>query len=197
MTGRRAYGLRVHAALATIIVFAAAGCSSVFDRSFNAGRYDEAVRAFAADSALHSQPGALYRAALAYATPGHPAHDPARARDLLGSLLQRFPGNRHHREAVAMYNLLESTDRLERDGARIESELDSLRQRVVELERRLTEQEATRIAVASTNVVLRDSLDRAQRMLRVREAQMRALQDELRGLKQIDLGRIAPDTTGR
>jgi len=192
-------GVRAHVrlAMAAFVAVTAVGCSSAFDRSFNAGRYDEAIRVFAADSALHSQPDALYRAALAYATPDHRAYNPARARDLLASLLQRFPGNSNHREAVALFNLLESSERLERDGVRIESELDGLRQRVIALEQRLAEQEATHIEVATSNAALRDSLDRAQRMLRVREAQMRALQDELRALKEIDLGQIVPDTTGR
>ena len=52
--------------------------------------------------------------------------------------------------------------------------------------------------LANSNVALRDSLERTQRLLRVREGQMRALQDELRALKRIDLAPVAPaaDTTG-
>ncbi|NLG61669.1 MAG: hypothetical protein GX539_05445, partial [Candidatus Cloacimonetes bacterium] len=108
----------------------AAGCSSAFERSFNAGRYDEVVRQFVADSALHSDPDALYRAALAYATPDHPEYDVERARELLGELLERYPGRGHHREAVALFSLLENASRLERDGARVESELTALRDRI-------------------------------------------------------------------
>lgn len=174
----------------------ATGCSSAFERSFDAGRYDEVVRQFVADSALHSDPDALYRAALAYATPDHPEYDVERARELLGELLERYPGRGHHREAVALFSLLENASRLERDGARVESELTALRDRIALLEERLAEQESLHAELAGANIALRDSLYRAERVLRVREAQMRALQDELRALKNIDLG-TTQDTTRR
>jgi tetratricopeptide (TPR) repeat protein len=171
-------------------------CSSAFDRSFDAGRYDEAIQHFAADSTLRNEPGALYRAALAYATPDHPAYDPERARELLRDLLDRFPGSGEHRHAVALFSLLETSGRLEREGERVQAELQALRQQVATLEQRIAQQEALHADVASSNVALRDSLERAQRVLRVREAQMRALQDELRALKRIDLRPVSADTSG-
>ncbi len=190
-------GLRGHAAV-ILSVFFVAGCSSAFERSFDAGNYDEVVARFEADSTLHGDPDAVFRAALAYATPDHPSYDPARARDLLGDLLRRFPGSSDHRQAVALFSSLESSERLARDGARIETELHALRGRIAELERRLSAQEALHAEVANSNVALRDSLERTQRLLRVREGQMRALQDELGALKRIDLAPVAPpaDTTG-
>ena len=147
---------RVAALAACALV--AAGCASAFDRSFEAGHYDEVVAQFVADSTLHDDPGALYRAALAYATPDHPSYDPARARALLDELLRRFPGSDDHRQAVALFSSLESSQRLARDGARIETELHELRDRVASLERRLSDQEAVHAELTGSNVALRDSL---------------------------------------
>lgn len=189
---------RVRSSLAILAVgfVALTGCTSAFQRSFDAGRYDEAIRYFDADPSLRRDPGALYRAALAYATPDHPAYDVTRARELLADLLATFPGSSHHREAVALFSLLENASRLERDGARVETELNQLRDRIAALEQRLSEQEALHAELAGSNVALRDSLSQAERVLRVREAQMRALQEELRALKSIDLG-TPTDTTKR
>lgn len=191
----RVMGVGIRGPAAILGVVFVAGCSSAFERSFDAGNYDEVVARFEADSALHSDPDAVFRAALAYATPDHPSYDPARARDLLDELLRRFPGSSDHRQAVALFSSLESSVRLARDGERIETELHELRGRVAELERRLSEQEVLHAEIANSNVALRDSLARTQRMLRVREGQMRALQDELGALKRIDLAPVT-DTTG-
>ncbi|MHB1168955.1 MAG: tetratricopeptide repeat protein [Longimicrobiales bacterium] len=191
----RVMGVGIRGPAAILGVVFVAGCSSAFERSFDAGNYDEVVARFEADSALHNDPDAMFRAALAYATPDHPSYDPARARDLLDELLRRFPGSSDHREAVALFTSLESSERLARDGERIETELHELRGRVAELERRLSEQEVLHAEIANSNVALRDSLARTQRLLRVREGQMRALQDELGALKRIDLAPVT-DTTG-
>src|SRR5690606_41824165 len=61
--------------------------------------------------------------------------------------------------------------------------LTALRDRIALLEERLAEQESLHAELAGANIALRDSLYRAERVLRVREAQMRALQDDLRALK--------------
>lgn len=180
------------------LVFAASGCAgSAFDRSFEAGHYDDALARFAADSSLRDEPRALYRAALARATPDQPTYDPAQARLLLEELVRRFPGGAWHRQAVALLNSLQSTERVARDGARVEMQLQNLRDRIVALEQRLARQESLHDSLATGNVALRDSLERAQRRLRVREAQMQALQDELRALKRIDLAPVATDTSAR
>lgn len=195
MTGST--GGRLRAAVLGL-VFVAAGCAgSAFDRSFEAGHYDDALARFAADPSLRDEPRALYRVALARATPDQPTYDPAQARLLLEDLVRRFPGGAWHRQAVALLNSLQSTERVARDGIRVEMQLRDLRDRIVALEQRLARQEALHDSLATGNVALRDSLERAQRRLRVREAQLQALQDELRALKRIDLAPVATDTSAR
>lgn len=177
---------------------AIAGCaSSRFDRFYDAGRYDAAIAEFAADSSLRADERTLFRAAVARATPNHAAHDPAQARALLDDLLHRFPGGTYHLQARALAASLASTHQLAADASRIESQLTALRERIASLEHRVALQEAVHDELATGTVALRDTLQRVQLQLRVREGQMRALQEELRGLKQIDLAPIQPDTTRR
>src|SRR5690606_41734731 len=100
----------------------------------------------------------------------------------------------HRLESVALFSLLENASSVEGDGARVEAELTALRDRIALLEELLAEQESLHAELAGAIIAPRDSLYRAERVLRVREAQMRALQDELRALQNIDLGttRVTP-----
>lgn len=177
---------------------AVAGCaSSRFDRLYDAGRYEAAIAEFAADSSLRADERTLFRAAVARATPNHVAYEPAQARALLEELLRRFPGGTYHLQARALATSLASTHQLAADASRIASQLTTLRERIASLEHRVALQEALHDELATGAVALRDTLQRVQLQLRVREGQMRALQEELRGLKQIDLAPIVPDTTRR
>lgn len=185
-----------HALLCVTAVLGLAACASTrFDQLYDAGRYDAAIAEFAADSSLRADERTLFRAAVARATPNHAAYEPAQARALLEDLLRRFPAGAYHLQARALATSLASTHQLATDASRIESQLTALRERIASLEHRVALQEAVHDELATGTVALRDTLQRVQLQLQVREGQMRALQEELRGLKQIDLAPIVPDTT--
>lgn len=171
------------------------GCTaSRFDRLFDAGAYPAALDAFAADSSLHDDEHALFRAAVARATPNQPAYDATEARRLLGQLLSRYPNSSYREQATALASSLLSADRLARDASRVEEQLATLRARIMSLEQRVAVQEALHDELTTGALAVRDTLERVQLQLRVREGQLRELQDELRALKQIDLGPIGRDT---
>lgn len=181
----------------TIAACALAGsacATGTFDRLYEAGRYDEALTVFAADSSLHASERSLFRAALAQATPGQAGYEPGRAQALLWELLRRFPAGEYHLQARA---LATSLARADSQQLSVEHEFAAMRARIATLEQRIALQEALHDELSAGTLALRDTLARVQTRLRVRESQLRALQEELRGLKQIDLGPIVPDTSVR
>jgi hypothetical protein len=142
------------------------------------------AHAFDANPALMNNERALYRAGVLFGTPGRPTYDPAKARTLLLTFLERFPGSDRRVAATDRLALLDDIVRVRRDAA--------TRQR--ELEARID------VAMADTRV-LREKLDsaslqgdqmrknttRLESDLREREDQLRALRLELQRLKEIDL----------
>lgn len=114
------------AGLLTSLVAAACGAKE-FDRHFEAGRYAEAAEAFEADSTLHDKERPLFRAAVAHALPGSPAHDPAKARSLLERLLSSHPGTSHRTEATWILALLNYAEEWRRSARRLRTELDQLK----------------------------------------------------------------------
>lgn len=184
------------ALLALVSAAALSGCAaSRFDRLFEAGEYDAAVGAFAADSSLRDNERALFRAAVAYALPGQPSYNPQQARALLERLLRTFPESAYEEPARALAGSLTDVERLTTDVRRVEGELAALGERVVALETHMALEEAARLERMKELVALRDTLQQVQVQLRVREGQLQSLQEELGALKEIDLAPAAPDSS--
>ncbi|HEX7049979.1 MAG TPA: hypothetical protein VF188_07165 [Longimicrobiales bacterium] len=187
--------MRRHSATLLLGLLAATACAtSRFDQHFEAQRYEAAIRLFEADPELQQQERALFRAAVAYALPGSPVHDPARAREMLERFLTRYPDSPRRAEASRMLALLRQVEQLERRVAQRtaeaearRSELDTLRSRLESLERRLQQQ-------TGEADLLRQVVRRLEADLRQEEERLRALREELRRLKEIDLKPATPDT---
>ncbi|MGH7619571.1 MAG: hypothetical protein ACREPM_20345, partial [Gemmatimonadaceae bacterium] len=105
----------------------AVGCvhATQFDRYYTNAQWVDAAREFAADSTLGNDQHELYRAGLLYGTPGRPTYDPAKARDLLSTLLARFPNTSHRDDAEARLALLTDLLRSRDDAMRRERELEN------------------------------------------------------------------------
>lgn len=169
----------------------AACASSPFDRHFEAGRWNDAARAFEADSSLHHRHDALYRAALVYGTPASDAYQPVRARQLLERVLALAPSRDRQEAALGMIRLLDEVERVRRSADQrdqhlrterdaLEREAARLRDRIVSLERRFNQQ-------GEQNDRLRRLAARLAADLREREQRIDALGEELDRLKEIDL----------
>ena len=110
--------------LMTVLCLAWAGCASSggpFREHYAAGRLEAAAEAFEADSSLHDEAGALYRAGLLYGTPGSPVYDPARAAEQLGRLLELHPEADRARGARTVLRLLTRADSLARQLERLKA----------------------------------------------------------------------------
>lgn len=101
--------------------------SSRFNRLFEEGDYAGVVRAFEADPSLRSSEHALFRAAVAYAVPDQPRHDPNRARQLFGLLLTQYPETAYRDDAVWFRSLMNQEIDLRRRIRDLEEELESLK----------------------------------------------------------------------
>jgi hypothetical protein len=172
--------------LGATVASMAAACTrpSRFDRYIAAQQWSDAALEFARDSALHDDEHALYRAGLLFSTPGRPTYDPARARELLTALINRFPDSSHRDEAAARILLLDEIVRVQRDSARFERELTG---QVSNLTR---ETQALRVRADSSSALadsLRGVIARMEADRRDRESQLQALRRELQRLKEIDL----------
>jgi TolA-binding protein len=172
------------------MTLAAAGCTaSALDRHFEAGQFELAARAYEEDPSVAGSDRALYRLALSYASPGTAVSSPERARAVLAQLVARFPQSPHLPEARILAGLLGTMVDLS-DQAKVErQQLDSLRAVVQDLE-------ATRAALQDTIGTNRSRLTdlqaevtRLQGEVEAKDAVLRRLEDELRRLKNIDLGR--------
>lgn len=112
---------------AALLVLAAAlgwaGCATggAFREQVEAGRLEAAASTFEADSSLHRDEEALFRAGLLYADPGSPVHDPSAARRLLGRLLELHPDTGHRLAAGAVLGLLARRDSLARQLERLKA----------------------------------------------------------------------------
>jgi hypothetical protein len=185
--------MRARTCLILAISLAATGCATrAFDRHYSAGRWDEAVATFSADSSLHSNDRSLYRAAVILASPDLGAYQPQRARELLVRLLDLHPHSVHREPAVRFiamidemervrYAAIQRQQRLEAERSRLEDELTRIRADVNIMQEQLRAQN-------ERNADLRGAVDRMERMLRDREEQLTVLRTELDRLKAIDLG---------
>ncbi|HEM46543.1 MAG TPA: hypothetical protein ENO23_05795 [Alphaproteobacteria bacterium] len=92
-----------------------------------AGDWEGAVAAYAADSALHRDEDATYRAALASAMSGHPAHDPRAAEQAFRRLLEEHPDTSRRLEVEVFLDLLTREQELRAAAVRLERELQQLK----------------------------------------------------------------------
>jgi 5'-deoxynucleotidase YfbR-like HD superfamily hydrolase len=173
----------------------AACATSRFDRLYDAGRYEEAAGVFRADTALHDQERALFRAALMHAMPESPVYDPSEARAELDRLLALYPETGFRTEATHLSGLLRGIERQrqladeERSRvAELSARLDTLSRRMTGLQDDLGKSRRRLRELETTNA-------RLQAELRSRQDSLGRLRTELRRLKAIDL-RSAHDSTG-
>lgn len=118
------------AGAAVLLAGTIAGCSSSsgpFHGHFEAGRYRQAMEVFRADSSLHDDEDALYRAGLLYASPDSPRYDPARATETLERLLDLHPGTDHRHEARHLLALLAEVRSLGGRVAELRDQLEKLK----------------------------------------------------------------------
>lgn len=180
---------RLHGCLATALalsVLVSACGSSSFHRHFEAGRYERAARAYAADSTLAKDDRALFRAAQIHAHPEVSAYDPDRAAEQLRRLLRRSPESEHAPSAGRLLAVVEQVRDLRALVRRRQERIDSLQVRIARLEE---EREAAE-----------EELARLRRRLEAVSAEFERTRLELERLKAIDLeDRTLPsarDTTG-
>ena len=119
-------GSRVGGAAVLLVLLGGvwAGCASSagpFREHYEAGRLEAAAEAFEADSSLHDDAGALFRAGMLYGTPGSPVYDPSRAVERLGRLLELHPEHDRAREARTVLRLLTRADSLARQLERLKA----------------------------------------------------------------------------
>ncbi|HSM08860.1 MAG TPA: hypothetical protein VLA33_07560 [Gemmatimonadota bacterium] len=98
-----------------------------FDERLLAGDYESVLAIYAADTTLHTTERATYHAALAAAHAGHPAHDPDRATELFGRLLERHPDTEHRFEAEVYLDVLARERELRATVRRLDHELQQLK----------------------------------------------------------------------
>lgn len=98
-----------------------------FDERLLAGDYESVLAIYAADTTLHENERATYQAALAAAQRGHPGHDPDRATELFGRLLERHPDTEHRFEAEAYLDILARERELRATVRRLDRELQQLK----------------------------------------------------------------------
>lgn len=92
-----------------------------------AGNYEGVLAAYAADSTLHRDEAATWRAGLAAATAGHPAHDLARAQTLFQRLITEHPDSDHRLEAELLVQLIGRERELRTTIGRLDRELSQLK----------------------------------------------------------------------
>jgi chromosome segregation ATPase len=144
-----------------------------FDQAYEQGNVREMTRIFDADSALWRNEQALFRTAIARATPGGPVYDLQRARTELQVLLARFPESSHRPVALSLTALI---GQLEKQAARS----DELSQRVDSLEAHADSAAARTAEQRRASFQLLADLRRTQ-------AELQSVQEELERLKAVDL----------
>src|SRR5690606_18693578 len=124
-----------------------------------------------------------------------PVFDPHSARSLIDRLQRLCPYTRYRAEAQRLDALLTEIQRLEDRAHRYEQEVERLNQDLAELRRHIAWLEA-RVDIRDDMLdVLRQVIERLEGEARYKDGRIRALQEELERLKEIDLGRAAPPRT--
>ncbi len=178
-------------AVVVALVLLVSACSRApFERYIAEQRWDDAARAFAADSALMNNEAALYEAGLLYGSPTRSTYDPERARTLLRRLVARFPDSPHRADATDRVALLEELIAARAGVAARQRELEA---KIAELTSAIQRMRTASDSVQLQSDALRRNAAKLESDLREREEQLRALRLELRQLKEIDLkGRTPP-----
>jgi hypothetical protein len=146
----------------------------------------EAARAWDEGQVDTSDPDALFRAALGFGLPDSPLFEPRRATALFDTLLTRHPDAAHRAHAEQLRQMLAELLRAERRQA---DDVLTLGGRVAALQEQVDSLEARLGRETSRGDGLRVIADRLDRTVRERDARIRALEEELEALKEIDLGR--------
>jgi len=176
------------------VVFAVVGCASTqFDRALDAQRWSDAAAALNADTSVLDNESTLFRAAMLYSFPNRATYDPMRARELFERLLRQYPAAPTRQSAVDQLSLLYTLQRTADSAAAVKQQLQSAIARLtadtVQM-RRSVDSVAVRLrAEQDQTALLRKITTRLENDLQDREAQIRALHDELNHLKAIDLKR--------
>jgi len=101
--------------------------ASSIDERLLAGDYEGVLAIYAADTTLHADEDATYRAALAAAMSGHPAHDPARATRLMNRVLERNPDTERRFEIEVYLDVLAREQAGSATIRRLDRELQQLK----------------------------------------------------------------------
>jgi len=102
------------------------GIGSMEER-LRAGDYETVLATYAADSTLHTNEDATYRAGVAAAMSGHPGHDPRRAATLFERLLREHPNTSRRLEIELYLDLLNQNRDLRSTIGRLDRELKQLK----------------------------------------------------------------------
>jgi predicted Zn-dependent protease len=179
--------LRTLPALA--LTLALAGCASVSgpaDRAFEAGNYAGAAAAYEdvlrRDPRAHGDARLLLRLALAYAMPGNPVHEPAKALALLKDVARRFPATSAGVQATVLFPQVEQQLRLTEAVA-------AARARIADLEGELTKLREEAHTLDAAARAKDEQANRLRASLADTQAQLKRVRDELEQLKRIDLRR--------
>lgn len=174
------------AAIAGVVALAMLACARAtqFDRYWSSDQWSDAARVFTADSTLHNDEHALYRAGVMFGTPGRTTYDPVKARDLLSSLLSRFPQSPHRVDATAHLLLIEDVLRAQRDSAARQRDVEV---RIAALVRETRELRARVDSMVVQNDSVRAVITKLEADRRDRDEQLRVLRLELQRLKEADL----------
>jgi hypothetical protein len=172
--------------VAVIGALVAAACShpTQFERYISRQQWTDAAREFAADSSLRNNDRTLYQAGVLYGTPKIATYDPLRSRDLLSSLLMKFPNTEFRVDARGRLLLIDEVLHAQRTAADRQQELES---QVAQLTK---DSRALRARIDSGSFQtdsLRSALTRVEADRREKDEQLKALRLELQRLKEIDL----------
>lgn len=178
--------MTIRTAGAAILLFALAGCvrTTLFERYVADQNWIAAAREFAADSSLVGNERTLYQAGVVFGTPGLPTYQPVKSRELLNTLLARFPDSPHRWDATARLLLIDEVFRMERTATARERELED---RISTLTRETRELRARIDSATAQGDSLRVSISKLEADRREKEEQIKALRLELQRLKEIDL----------
>lgn len=176
------------AAGTTILLFLLAGCASrdVLP-TWDPAAMTASARAIEADSMLLDDEELLLEAALAHLHPAGPAHDPGRAAILLERLRERSPD---HQQSVVLSYLLPLAREAQRAGEEIEQQralLEELRASIQDYREVAAMADDARASSEARLAELIATVERLQEVVAARDARLREIEEQLRGLMEIDL----------
>ena len=176
---------RTLAAVIAAVLAAACTHPTQFERYISRQQWTDAAREFAADSSLRNNDRALYQAGvLVYGTPKIVTYDPLKSRDLLSSLLNKFPNTEFRSDARGRMLLIDEVLHAQRAAADRQQELES---QVAQLTKDSRTLRARIDSGAVQSDSLRTALGRVEADRREKDEQLKALRLELQRLKEIDL----------